>query len=127
MLEKSLAREIDLEKKLAESRQMEEELKPRVLSLEQKMICMEEEAMDVSERFFEAENAAEVFMGISKELMGRFQLVQFNLNSSIHRETELRSKLEDFSKKLEAKESALQKLESGDNRVNDFLPAQQTT
>ncbi|XWS75610.1 hypothetical protein CRYUN_Cryun01aG0105800 [Craigia yunnanensis] len=94
MLEKSLAREIDLEKKLAESRQMEEELKPRVLSLEQGMICMEEEATD------------------------------FNLNSSIRRETELRSKHEDLLEKLEAKESALQKLESGDNRVNDLLPAQ---
>ncbi|XWS47529.1 hypothetical protein CRYUN_Cryun14cG0160200 [Craigia yunnanensis] len=124
MLEKSLAREIDLEKKLAESRQIEEELKPRILSLEQGMFCMEEEAMDVSEWLFEAENAAEVFMGISKELLGRLQLVQFNLNSSINRETELRSKLEDSTKKLEAKVSALRKLESGDTRVNEFLLAQ---
>ncbi|XVF20888.1 hypothetical protein REPUB_Repub12eG0042300 [Reevesia pubescens] len=124
MLEKSLAREIDLEKKLAESRQIEEELKPRVLSLEQAMIGMEEEAMDVSERLFEAENVAEVFMGISKELLCRLQLVQFNLNSSIHRETELRSKLEESIEKLEAKESSLRKLESCDNRVNDFLLAQ---
>ncbi|XVF31642.1 hypothetical protein REPUB_Repub17cG0008900 [Reevesia pubescens] len=124
MLEKSLAREIDLEKKLAESRQIEEELKPRVLSLEQGMICMEEEQMDVSESLFEAENAAEVFMGISKELLCRLQLVQFNLNISIHRENELRSKLEDSTRKLEAKESALRKLESCDNRVDDFLLAQ---
>ncbi|XP_022727511.1 WPP domain-interacting tail-anchored protein 1-like isoform X2 [Durio zibethinus] len=124
MLEKSLAREIDLEQKLAESRQIEEELKPRVLSLEQAMICMEEETMDVSERLFEAENAAEVFMRISKELLGRLQLVQFNLNSSINRETELRLKLEESTEKLEAKESALRKLESGDSRVSDFLLAQ---
>ncbi|EOY03857.1 PREDICTED: WPP domain-interacting tail-anchored protein 1 isoform X2 [Theobroma cacao] len=124
MLEKSLAREIDLEKKLAESRQMEEEMKPRLLSLEQGMICLEEEAVDVSERLFEADNAAAVLMGISKELLGRLQIVQFNLNSSTHRETELRLKLEDSEEKLEAKESALQKLESGGTRVNDFLLAQ---
>ncbi|XVF71360.1 hypothetical protein PTKIN_Ptkin12aG0030900 [Pterospermum kingtungense] len=115
MLEKSLAREIELERKLAESNQMEEELKPRVLSLEEGMICMEEEVIDVSERLLEAENAAEVFMGISKELLGRLQLVQFNLNNSIHRETELRLRLEESTKKLEAKESALQKFETGDN------------
>ncbi|XWS36878.1 hypothetical protein CRYUN_Cryun20dG0123000 [Craigia yunnanensis] len=124
MLEKSLAREIDLEKKLAECRQIEEELKPRVLSLEHGMICMEEEAMDVSERLFEAENAMEVFMGISKELLGQLQLVQFNLSSSINRETVLRSKLKDSMEKLEAKQRALRKLESGDTRVNDFLLAQ---
>ncbi|OMO75782.1 hypothetical protein COLO4_25875 [Corchorus olitorius] len=121
MLEKSLAREIDLEKKLAESRQIEEEMKLRILSLEE---GLEEEAMDISERLFEAENAAEVLMGISKELLGQIQIVQFNLNSSIHREAELRSKLEDSTEKLEAKESALQKLESGGARVNDFLLAQ---
>ncbi|XVF81845.1 hypothetical protein PTKIN_Ptkin15bG0188400 [Pterospermum kingtungense] len=124
MLEKSLAREIDLEKNLAESRQFEEVLKARVLSLEQGMICMEEEAMDVSERLFEAENAVDVFTGISKELLGRLQFVQFNLNSSINRETELRSKLEDSTEKLKAKQRALQKLESGDARVHDFLLAQ---
>ncbi|XVE78610.1 hypothetical protein DITRI_Ditri13aG0160000 [Diplodiscus trichospermus] len=124
MLEKSLAREIDLEKKLAESRQIEEELKPRLHSLEQGMICMEEEATDVSKRLFEAENAAEVFMGMSKELLGQLQLVQFSLNGSINRETELRSKLEDSTEKLEAKESALRKLESGNTRVSDFLLAQ---
>ncbi|XP_021296420.1 WPP domain-interacting tail-anchored protein 1 isoform X2 [Herrania umbratica] len=124
MLEKSLAREIDLEKKLAESRQIEEEMKPRLLSLEHGMTCLEEEAVDVSERLFEADNAAAVLKGISKELLGRLQIVQFNLNSSTHRETELRLKLEDSEEKLEAKESALQKLESGGTRVNDFLLAQ---
>ncbi|GMI73432.1 WPP domain-interacting protein 1 [Hibiscus trionum] len=127
MLEKSLAREIDLEKRFAESRQIEEELKPRVLSLEQGMVSMEEEAMDVYERLFEAQNAAVVFMGISKELLGRLQLAQFNLNKSVLRETETRSKLEKITERLKAKESALRKLASSDTKVNDFLMAQVDT
>ncbi|KAE8659349.1 WPP domain-interacting protein 1, putative isoform 1 [Hibiscus syriacus] len=127
MLEKSLAREIDLEKKFTESRQIEEELKPRVLSLEQGIVSMEEEAMDVNGRLFEAQNAAVVFMGISQELLGRLQHVQFNLNNSVHRETEMRSKLNEATEKLKAKESALRKLASSDTRLNDFLMAQVDT
>ncbi|MBA0729565.1 hypothetical protein Golax_020589 [Gossypium laxum] len=127
MLEKSLAREIDLEKKFAESRQIEEELKPRIYTLEEGMVSMEEETMDVSERLFEAENAAVVFMGISKELLGRLQLAQFNLNNSTHRETELRSKLEESTVKLKAKESALRTLQSSDTRLSDFVQAQVDT
>lgn len=127
MLEKSLAREIDLEKKFAESRQIEEELKPRIHTLEEGMVSMEEETMDVSERLFEAQNAAVVFMGISKELLGRLQLAQFNLNNSTHRETELRSKLEESTVKLKAKESALRTLQSSDTRLSDFVQAQVDT
>lgn len=127
MLEKSLAREIDLEKKFAESRQTEEELKPRILTLEQGMVSMEEEVMDVSERLFEAQNTAAVFMGISKELLGRLQLAQFNLNNSTHRETELRSKLEECTAKLKAKEIALRTLQSSDTRLSDFVQAQVDT
>ncbi|TYI49833.1 hypothetical protein E1A91_D12G061700v1 [Gossypium mustelinum] len=127
MLEKSLAREIDLEKKFAESRQIEEELKPRIYTLEEGMVSMEEETMDVSERLFEAQNAAVVFMGISKELLGRLQLAQFNLNNSTHRETELRSKLEESTVKLKAKESALRTLQSSDTRLSDFVQAQVDT
>ncbi|TYH37775.1 hypothetical protein ES332_D12G063800v1 [Gossypium tomentosum] len=127
MLEKSLAREIDLEKKFAESRQIEEELKPRIYTLEEGIVSMEEEMMDVSERLFEAQNAAVVFMGISKELLGRLQLAQFNLNNSTHRETELRSKLEESTVKLKAKESALRTLQSSDTRLSDFVQAQVDT
>ncbi|KAJ9683014.1 hypothetical protein PVL29_018843 [Vitis rotundifolia] len=94
MLEKSLARELDLEKKLAESRQLEEELKLRLHSLEQEVFFMEEEEAIVWERLFEAENAAEVLKGISKELRGRLQIFRFNLNGSMKREGELKSKLQ---------------------------------
>ncbi|KAK1581479.1 hypothetical protein Q3G72_006332 [Acer saccharum] len=124
MLEKSLAREMDLEKKLTESRQNEQLLKLKLLSSEQDVFYMEEEATDACERRFEAENAAEVLMGISKELLGRLQISQFNLNGSVQRETALRSKLDGSMEQLEVKENALWKLESSNSKLNDFLLAQ---
>ncbi|CAK7335213.1 unnamed protein product [Dovyalis caffra] len=118
MLEKSLAREMDLEKNLTESRQLEEELKDRVLSMEQEVLFMEEEMMDICEKWFGSENAAEVLMGISKELLGRLQLFHLNLNGSIQREAELRSKLENSIEQQEAKEIALQKLDSSNTKLS---------
>ena len=47
-------------------------------------------------------------MGISKELLGRLQIVQFNLNGSFQRETELRLKLDGPTEQLDIKENALQ-------------------
>lgn len=124
LLEKSLDREMDLEKKLTDSRQFEEELKMRLFSSERDMYCMEEEAADAYERCFEAENAREILMGTSKELLGRLHVLQFNLKSLSQRETDLRSKLEGSKEELDAKGSALQKLGSSSARLNDFLVAQ---
>ncbi|KAJ8775175.1 hypothetical protein K2173_020179 [Erythroxylum novogranatense] len=124
MLEKSLARDIDLEKKLTESKQIEEELRCRLISAEQEVFFTEEEALDVCERCFEAENVSEVLMGISKEQLSRLQIIQFNLNGAIQREEELKSKLKRSVEKLEAKENALQKFNSSSSRLNDFLIAQ---
>ncbi|KAL0377649.1 UNVERIFIED_CONTAM: WPP domain-interacting tail-anchored protein 1 [Sesamum radiatum] len=109
MLEKSLAREMDLEKKLTESRQTVEDLK---LRLQQEVFCMEQEAEDIWERLFEAENNAEIFLGISKELFGRIQMAQFSINGSVQREGELRSKLQDLNEELKEKDCALQGSES---------------
>ncbi|KAH9739763.1 WPP domain-interacting tail-anchored protein 1 [Citrus sinensis] len=110
MLEKSLAREMDLEKKLTESRQVEEALKFRLGSFEQELLYTEEEATDACERLFEAENSAEVLKGISKELLGRLQIVLFNMNGSVQREAGLRSKLDSLVKQVEVKESVIASL-----------------
>ncbi|CAN6702305.1 unnamed protein product [Malus baccata var. baccata] len=118
MLEKALAREMDLEKKLTKSKQIEEDLKLRVHSSEQETYCMEEEAADALGRWLQADNASEVLMGISKELLGRLQVLQFNLNGSAQREAELRSKLDC---QAEAKENTLRKLESSNAKLNSFL------
>lgn len=124
MLENSLARELDLDKKLTESRQNQDELTLRLHSSEEEVFCMEEEIKDVLERLLETDNAAEVFMGISKELLSRLQVFQFNLNGSIQRENELRSELENSTQQLKDKESTLQKLESSSAELDDIIHAQ---
>ncbi|XP_062089683.1 WPP domain-interacting tail-anchored protein 1-like [Humulus lupulus] len=81
MLEKSLAREMDLEKKKTELRQVEEVLNQRLVSLEQEVYCMGDETENVWERLFEVDNMAVVSVGISKELLGQLQTLQLNLKT----------------------------------------------
>ncbi|KAI4386431.1 hypothetical protein MLD38_004363 [Melastoma candidum] len=112
LFEKSLARELALEKVLSESRQNEEDLKRKLHYTEQINFHIEEAAEVVWGRFLEAENAAEVLMGISKELAGRFQILQFNLSSSLQRETELKSKLDECLERQKEKDAMIENLES---------------
>ncbi|XP_015962582.1 WPP domain-interacting tail-anchored protein 1 [Arachis duranensis] len=113
MLEKSLANEMDLEKNINKSRQIEETLKLRIASLEQELIHAEEEAADVCERWFEADNAREILMGISVDLLGKLQISQFNLNGLNQRESELRARLESGnSDKVSSLEKQLKEYES---------------
>ncbi|CAN4081662.1 unnamed protein product [Withania somnifera] len=116
MLEKSLARELDLEKRLTESRQVEEELEVR---LQQEAFCMEKEIEDASQRLFEGENAAEVLLGISKALLGRLQMAQFNLNSTVQRESCLQAKLQEMEEHLKAKDNLLGESESTSQELGD--------
>ncbi|CAH9067627.1 unnamed protein product [Cuscuta europaea] len=127
MLEKSLANELDLEKKLSESKQSEEDLKH---GLQQQLLCLEIELEDAYERLFEAENASQVLLGVSKELRGRLQITQFKLDSALQIEGDLKSKLTILSEQLSAKDNSLQKSEntceelrkkltSADNKLSD--------
>ncbi|KAJ8544905.1 hypothetical protein K7X08_017488 [Anisodus acutangulus] len=116
MLEKSLARELDLEKKLTESRQVEEELQVR---LQQEAFCMEEEIEDAWQRLFEGENAAEVLLGISKALLGQLQMAHFNLNGTVQRESSLQSKLQEMEEHLKSKDNLLGKSESTSKELED--------
>lgn len=97
MLEKSLARELDLEKKLSESRYNEEELKLKLHYAEQEIYNSEESMEIVLEKLFESEIAAELLFGASKEVEP--QTVQFAFNSSLLQEHEMRSKLEESTKR----------------------------
>ncbi|KAL9279137.1 WPP domain-interacting tail-anchored protein 1 [Arabidopsis thaliana] len=124
MLEKSLAKEMELEKKLSESRNTERELEMKLYSSEQDVVYMEEVTEDAFSRWLEADNAAEVFKGTSKEMSGKLQILQFNLSGSFKREDNLKSKLVDSKERLEAKECALHKLDSSNARLADFLVAQ---
>ncbi|KAK7311349.1 hypothetical protein RJT34_09430 [Clitoria ternatea] len=55
---------------------------------------IEEAAEVVWERFLEADNAVEVLMRVSKGIMGHLQVIEFNLNGSMQRENELKSKVQ---------------------------------
>lgn len=112
MLEKSLTREVALEKKLSESRRSEEDLKRKLHYTEQVGFHMEEAAEVVWGRFLEAENASEILMGISKDLLGQHQIVQFNLNNLVQHEANLRSQLEACLEQLRQKDIIIQRLES---------------
>lgn len=112
MLEKSLSRELDLEKKLTESKQDEEDLRLKLKLTEQVAFIMEEAAEVVWGRFLEAENAAVVLMGVSRDLIAKHQLVQFNLNGFNQRENAFRLKLENCIKLLNSKDASIEKLNS---------------
>lgn len=124
MLEKSLAKEMELEKKLSELRDTENELSMKLYSSEQDVIYMEEVTEDAYSKWLEAENASEVFKGMSKEMSGKLQILHFNLSGSFKRENDLKSEVLDSKERLEAKESALHKLDSSNARLHDFLMAQ---
>ncbi|KAG4395810.1 hypothetical protein JHK82_052405 [Glycine max] len=100
MLEKSLAREMDLEKDINDSREIQENLRLKMFFSEQEFVNMEGEAIDVWERWLEADNASEILLGISKGLLGKLHISQFSLNGQSHRESELRANLKDAEDKL---------------------------
>ncbi|KAL9992545.1 putative transcription factor bZIP family [Helianthus debilis subsp. tardiflorus] len=112
MLEKSLSRELDLEKKLTESKQDEEDLRLKLRLTEQVAFIMEEAAEVVWGRFLQAENTSVVLMGVSRDLIAQHKLVQFNLNGFNQRENEFRSKLENCIKLLNSKDASIEKLNS---------------
>ncbi|KAI7754356.1 hypothetical protein M8C21_006044 [Ambrosia artemisiifolia] len=112
MLEKSLSRELDLEKKLTESKQDEEDLRLKLRLTEQVAFIMEEAAEVVWGRFLEAENAAVVLMGVSRDVIAQHKLVQFNLNGFNERENGFRLKLENCIKLLNSKDASIEKLNS---------------
>ncbi|GAB2220632.1 hypothetical protein Drorol1_Dr00008294 [Drosera rotundifolia] len=93
MLEKSLAREFDLEKKLQELKQTDQDQKLKLFHADKITSSAEAASEAAWERLLEAENAAEVYKGIAKEMMSKFQIAQFSLTSSTQREDELKSKL----------------------------------
>ncbi|MQM10275.1 hypothetical protein Taro_043167 [Colocasia esculenta] len=124
MLEKSLARVLELEKRIPNSRCNEDEINLKLQILEQEKYCIEEPMEAIHERLFETENFAEILMGISKELMSRLQIVQFNLSGSRQREEEMRSKLQESLLKLSVEESASLELKARNAVINNSLVQQ---
>lgn len=113
MLERSLSRELELENELRECIQARDEMKHKLCSSQQKILSAEEETAAVYARFLEADNTSAVFMGISKELIGKFQSFQLQINSALRRENEMNTRLQECTQtaqNLVKKEAALQEL-----------------
>ncbi|KAI5006200.1 hypothetical protein ZWY2020_033443 [Hordeum vulgare] len=94
MLEQSIANELDLENKLSDLGVLVEELKMKLHHVEQGSYLLEESVETISERMFAAENASELFLVASKELVNRINTMQYQLSASGCRESDLKSKLE---------------------------------
>ncbi|XP_047053664.1 WPP domain-interacting tail-anchored protein 1-like [Lolium rigidum] len=106
MLEQSIARELEFEKELCDSGVFVEELKMKLHRAEQESYFLEESVEAISERTFAAENASELFLGISKELTDRISTMQSELSASGRREDDLKSKLEQSLVQLNALEGS---------------------
>ncbi|KQK03471.1 WPP domain-interacting tail-anchored protein 1 [Brachypodium distachyon] len=93
MLERSIASELDLEKRLCDSGAIVKELEMKLHNVEHESDFLEESAEAISERMFAAENASELFLGISKDLIDRINTIQSHQTASGRREAVLKSKL----------------------------------
>ncbi|KAI3520924.1 hypothetical protein L1887_10379 [Cichorium endivia] len=83
MLEKSLERELESEKRASELAQIEEALTMRLQATEQELILAEEETVMTLEKLYKADHTSEILMAISKELMSKMKMLQ----SGQHQET----------------------------------------
>ncbi|KAG8067572.1 hypothetical protein GUJ93_ZPchr0005g14972 [Zizania palustris] len=100
MLEQSIASELDLENKLSDSRIIIEELKLKLHHHDQEKYFLEESIESLCERTLATENASEVLLGTSKELVDRINTIQCHLSASRCREDDLKSKLEESLMRL---------------------------
>ncbi|KAF5799880.1 putative WPP domain-interacting tail-anchored protein [Helianthus annuus] len=88
MLEKSLEREIEFEKRLSESTQIEEALTLRLHASEQEVILAEEETTVTLEKLYDADHSSEILMGISKDLLGKMKTLQTDLKKPASKDQE---------------------------------------
>ncbi|XP_057542673.1 WPP domain-interacting tail-anchored protein 2-like isoform X2 [Amaranthus tricolor] len=117
MLEKSLAAELNLEKQLLESKRIEKELNSKLILTNDVVLGMESFLDVVLERLLEAEHSSQVYKGFAKETMSRFQICEFNMHCSVHREEELKSKLQNSLERLKERESAEVKLKEVEEKL----------
>ncbi|XP_034586473.1 WPP domain-interacting tail-anchored protein 1 isoform X2 [Setaria viridis] len=117
MLEQSIASELDLEKKLSDSKSVIEDLKLKLHHQEKEIYFLEESTETVSGRMFEAENASELLFGTSKELANRLNTMQFHISAQKCREDDLKSKLEQSLTKLSFLENSPEKVEEDSNKA----------
>jgi len=124
MLQQSIASELDLQQKMFDTQSSVEDLKMKLHYAEQESYFLEESIGDVYERMFAAENASQLFLGVSKELIGTIDTIQFSLTASVHREGELKSKLEESLMKLNVNQSTIVPGDSDNNGNQEAVQMQ---
>ncbi|KAJ1256743.1 hypothetical protein BS78_K317100 [Paspalum vaginatum] len=117
MLEQSIASELDLEKKLSDSRSVIEDLKLKHHHQEKEIYFLEALVETVSGRMFEAENASELLFGTSKELINRLNTMKFPIGALKCREDGLNSKSEQCLSKMSLLENNPEMTEDKSNKV----------
>ncbi|KAJ3698248.1 hypothetical protein LUZ61_001953 [Rhynchospora tenuis] len=104
MLEKSIARELDLEEKLTEAKSLEDDLKFKLRKVERELQLLEKSVELLLARVFVAETTSDLLFGTSKDLVGKLNSVeQVNLLKVRLLESELRereNKIVDLSGKV---------------------------
>ncbi|KAL6627111.1 hypothetical protein ACP70R_030837 [Stipagrostis hirtigluma subsp. patula] len=127
MLDQSIASELDLQKELSDSRYVVEELQMKLRLAEQESYFLEDSIDAIHERMFAAENASQLFLGISKELIGKINTTQLYFSASVCREGDLKSKLEESLMKLTANKSTQEaKIGDSDNNTSQEVVKIQT-
>ncbi|CAM0957304.1 unnamed protein product [Alopecurus aequalis] len=116
MLEQSIASELDLEKKLSDSRYVVEELEMKLHHQKQETYFLEELTETNYGRLIEAENASELLLGTSRELISRLNTIQLHLSASRSREDDLNSKLEHSLMELSSLKANQEKKMQEDNK-----------
>ncbi|GAB4832471.1 hypothetical protein Ancab_006493 [Ancistrocladus abbreviatus] len=110
---------------MTESRQVEEKLKLRLNHPLQEVLSLGEETVALFQGFVEADNAAGVLMGISKELINGLQLPQLSLNSIVHVKgqiVELKEKAATKESRAVAAEAKCKLLEETNRKLDEELP-----
>ncbi|XP_066362090.1 WPP domain-interacting tail-anchored protein 1-like isoform X2 [Miscanthus floridulus] len=125
MLEKSIASELDLEKKLSDSLSVIEDLRLKLHHQEEEIYFLEESTETVSGRMFEAENASDLLFGTSKELINRPNNMQFHVSALKCTKDDLKSKLEQSLTKLSFLENSPDKVEKESDKVEAGSPSLQ--
>lgn len=121
MLQQSIASKLDLENKLRDSQSVVEDLKMKLHHAEQESCFLEESIKELYERTLSAENASQLLLGTSKELVAKFNTTQSYLSASIRREDDLKSKLDENLMKLSGNKSTRTRetvLGDSDNNAN---------
>ncbi|CAL4978806.1 unnamed protein product [Urochloa decumbens] len=122
MLQQSIASELELQKKVFDSQSSEEDLKMKLHYAKQESYFLEESIEALYERMFAEENASQLFLGTSMELIGTINTIQVSLSASVHREGDLKSRLQESLMKLSANQCTREiSPEGSDNNASQDL------